>query len=239
MKNKKSLYGWSVAVFLAVTTLHLVCHGLEHPEWAAWTKPLLMPSLALVTFARLRLAGLSSEPRAKAVIAALLCGAAGDIFLMSGGEAMFIAGLLAFLAGHVSYFLSMPYSVLRKPLSSPTDFIFLFAFLILGGVVFTVLKGMSPGNWLLVGLYAMVFPFMAGLSLFCVKSSKKYWLTALGYLLFAFSDSLVAMACFTGEHVPLHGLIVMSTYILAQALISKSLTDALAETRGLHGGSDS
>lgn len=230
MKNKKSLYGWSVAVFLAVTTLHLVCHGLEHPEWAAWTKPLLMPSLALVTFARLRLAGLSSEPRAKAVIAALLCGAAGDIFLMSGGEAMFIAGLLAFLAGHVSYFLSMPYSVLRKPLSTPMDFVSLFAFILLAGVVFTVLKSMSPGNWLLIGLYAMVFPFMAILSLLCVKTSKKYWLTALGYLLFAFSDSLVAMEHFTSGHLPLHGLIVMSTYILAQVIISKSLTDSLAES---------
>lgn len=230
MKNNKSLYRWSVAAFLLVTTLHLVCHGLEHPEWAAWTKPLLMPSLALVTFARLRLSGFSAKPSAKAIIAALLCGTVGDILLMFGGDAMFIAGLLAFLAGHVFYFLSMPYSVLRKPLSSPTDFIFLFAFLILGGVVFAVLKGMSPGNWLLIGLYAMVFPFMASLSLLCVKTSKKYWLTALGYLLFAFSDSLVAMEHFTSGHLPLHGLIVMSTYILAQVIISKSLTDSLAES---------
>lgn len=58
------------------------------------TKPLLMPLLAVY-------AALRGAPRL--LIAAVLCGWAGDTLLLSDADPAFLAGMAAFAAGHVCY----------------------------------------------------------------------------------------------------------------------------------------
>uniref|UniRef100_A0AAU2VCH6 Lysoplasmalogenase n=1 Tax=Streptomyces sp. NBC_00003 TaxID=2903608 RepID=A0AAU2VCH6_9ACTN len=57
-------------------------------------KPLLMPLLAGHVYAR-------GGPRL--LVAALLCGWGGDVFLLSGADAAFLLGMGCFAAGHVCY----------------------------------------------------------------------------------------------------------------------------------------
>lgn len=83
-----------LAAFIAVAVVDLagLLAGAGTVHLVA--KPLLMPLLAACAAAR-------GGPRL--LVAALLCGWAGDVLLMPESDAAFLAGMACFAAGHVCY----------------------------------------------------------------------------------------------------------------------------------------
>jgi uncharacterized membrane protein YhhN len=152
------------------------------------------------------------------VVAALALGLVGDIALMLAApdavDAAFIAGLTAFLLGHVAYLVAFArVGVHLLPL--------LAGLLVAGGVGGLVLPAVlrrvrDDGGPPLVGAvagYALAVGATTALA-----SGTQLVLCALGGLLFLVSDALIARGRFVAA-VPRGALLVASTYHLAQFAI--------------------
>ena len=219
-------------LFLVPAALNLSGQLLGSYVMTDLSKPLLMPLLALSVWLLMKDHGVRG-PRVKTIILALLFGAIGDVLLMVGGTGWFLAGMLAFLIGHVFYFCSIPAPWKVKGISGKIFSLLLLACLIAGVVS---LAGKFPVEGFMktaVTLYACAFAFLIHACIVAAVDRKcpLYFLVALGFAVFAFSDTFVAIGAFTDLRVPQRGFIVMSTYILAQAVVAFTL--AFEEVREL------
>lgn len=219
-------------LFLVPAALNLSGQLLGSNVMTDLSKPLLMPLLALSVWLLMKDHGVRG-PRVKTIILALLFGAIGDVLLMVGGTGWFLAGMLAFLIGHVFYFCSIPAPWKVKGISGKIFSLLLLACLIAGVVS---LAGKFPVEGFMktaVTLYACAFAFLIHACIVAAVDRKcpLYFLVALGFAVFAFSDTFVAIGAFTDLRVPQRGFIVMSTYILAQAVVAFTL--AFEEVREL------
>lgn len=188
------------------------------------SKPLLMPLLALSVFILAKEHDIRDR-RVKLIVLALLFGALGDTLLMAGGGGWFISGMFAFLIGHILYFSVLPSPWKVKGLSGTILSLLLLAVLLTGVLT---LAGRFPAEGVMgisVKVYACAFAFLIHASVIAAIDRRRplYFLTALGFMVFAFSDTFVAIGAFTDLKIPYHGLIVMSTYMAAQMLVSLSL----------------
>lgn len=188
------------------------------------SKPLLMPLLALSVFILAKEHDIRDR-RVKLIVLALLFGALGDTLLMAGGGGWFISGMFAFLIGHILYFSALPSPWKVKGLSGTILSLLLLAVLLTGVLT---LAGRFPAEGVMgisVKVYACAFAFLIHASVIAAIDRRRplYFLTALGFMVFAFSDTFVAIGAFTDLKIPYHGLIVMSTYMAAQMLVSLSL----------------
>lgn len=188
------------------------------------SKPFLMPLIAVAVYFLMKEHDVRGG-RVTRIILALLFGAVGDILLMLNGAGAFMAGMAAFFVGHVLYFSVLPSPWKVKGVSGT-----ILSILLLAGLVLAVIT--LAGKFSLKGLmrvavivYACAFAFLIQASIVAAIDRRKpfYLLTALGFAIFAFSDSFVAIGAFTDMKIPHHGFIVMSTYIAAQALVAFSL----------------
>lgn len=219
-------------LFLVPAALNLSGQLLGSNVMTDLSKPLLMPLLALSVWLLMKDHGVRG-PRVKTIILALLFGAIGDVLLMVGGTGWFLAGMLAFLIGHVFYFCSIPAPWKVKGISGKIFSLLLLACLIAGVVS---LAGKFPVEGFMktaVTLYACAFAFLIHACIVAAVDRKcpLYFLVAIGFAVFAFSDTFVAIGAFTDLRVPQRGFIVMSTYILAQAVVAFTL--AFEEVREL------
>ena len=219
-------------LFLVPAALNLSGQLLGSNVMTDLSKPLLMPLLALSVWLLMKDHGVRG-PRVKTIILALLFGAIGDVLLMVGGTGWFLAGMLAFLIGHVFYFCSIPAPWKVKGISGKIFSLLLLACLI---AVVVSLAGKFPVEGFMktaVTLYACAFAFLIHACIVAAVDRKcpLYFLVALGFAVFAFSDTFVAIGAFTDLRVPQRGFIVMSTYILAQAVVAFTL--AFEEVREL------
>ncbi|MGN0202298.1 MAG: aldehyde dehydrogenase family protein [Candidatus Cryptobacteroides sp.] len=211
--------------FFGLATLIDLLGNLCGPELLHLiAKPLLMSSLALCVLLYLKKNAVFTS-RHCTLIAALLFGCAGDILLMFPSGNCFLAGMGAFFAGHVFYYCTLP-----CPFRGRTGLEKILSLLILAAIIAGIVSLASvfkvPGFMgICVTAYSCAFAFLIHASLMAAwrNRSRKYVLTALGFLIFAVSDSMVAAANFTDFRLPCHGFWVMSTYILAQFIVSMSL----------------
>ncbi len=189
------------------------------------SKPLIVPSLALFCWTLLKSYGISGL-RVTTLISALTFGAIGDILLMFDGQAAFLAGLTAFLIGHIFYLVTIG-SPNKKTSGSR------FAFLGIVPVVLIFIMAMTAQLFKVKGflgmavtVYAVTFAFCinAGIHNAVIKKQCLYWITVAGYVLFVISDTILAIGKFTEIRIQANGFWVMLTYILAQFLIAISLT---------------
>ena len=218
MKCLKYLFWIPVVVNLVSVTI-----GSRVMEM--FSKPLLMPLIALAVYV------LAKEHdvrgcRLGRIITALLSGAVGDILLMIGGFGPFLAGMAAFLIGHLFYLSVLPAPWKVKGISGKVASLIFLAALLIGVLLLADLFPVEGVMAVAVKVYACAFAFLIHSSVVAAIDRKRplYLLTALGFIMFAFSDSFVAIGAFTDLDIPLHGLIVMSTYILAQMIVAFSLT---------------
>ena len=160
------------------------------------------------------------------LISALAFGTIGDIFLMFSGKGFFIAGMAAFFAGHVCYsFVLLKLLKGRKPSGNMRDLgivaVAVMAMMILMWVaakqVLSFKLDIAMG--LIVFIYALAFPANVYFSAYGTIFYKPLWITAFGYLFFAFSDGLIGLNVFRGINFDSRHLLVMLTYIVAQAMI--------------------
>ena len=209
----------SVALYLLVVALHLfACASRDRLMLRRITKCCLMPLLLLnyVVFAAV------ASPL---VVAAILCGFVGDVFLLFRPRRWsFPAGILSFAAGHVFYIVRF----LKGVTISPAWYVCVVLGLI--GLLSTVLlmrylwkglpKKLRPPSF----LYMLIIASMASCAVLFAfyGASTLRGLAAIGGLIFVVSDSTLSIDAF---HHPVRyrNVIVMSTYIAAQTMIVTSL----------------
>ena len=226
---KANTRSWIVpACFFAVAALvNLVARALGNGPVAAMVKPALLPLIALTSVAAA--GGLGSKTLRLLVIAQLL-GCAGDIFLISSDFLPFACGLGCFLAGHVFYCINFG-ARSWKGLSLGQ---WALAVVVMALAVAGLLMGIGVTGTFLVPfavygfmLMLLIFSGLAGV-LRGLKNPATWWILTIGGILFAFSDSLIAVQTFHGATVLLEFL-VMLTYIAAQCLLAWGAVKLSAE----------
>lgn len=205
---------WLV-LFVLVSIAELVSVTFGYPQVHTITKPIILPML-IAYFTT------SVQHRNKYFYAALIFCWAGDVLLMFAGEKFFIFGLVAFLTGHVLYVVS--YRQMRNAsgngLLQTQKLRFSFPIALAGTGLVVILFPYLGGLKIPVMIYALVITVMSMQALFRYgfTNSKSFYLVFIGALFFMLSDSLLAINKFMNP-LPLASLAVMTTYILAQALI--------------------
>ena len=202
------LYAIAVAAVLTGLLLDLT------PLYIA-AKTLLMPAL-LLYFAALTKAYSSWRIY---VVMALLFSWAGDVFLISSD--WFIAGLVAFLIAHVFYIIAYHKTGAASGELRTLD---ILKFAVYGvALIWLIYPGL--GDLLIpVLIYALV---LLGMGVWAHKrrgatSIVSFRLVAVGAILFAFSDGLIAVNKFAYT-IPAERMLVMSIYMAAQYLIVQGL----------------
>lgn len=203
--------------FILLSVLHLLFIGLHLDSWVNISKTLLIPLLIIVTFSQ------NTFKTKRLLISALGWSWLGDVLLIFAphNDLFFIAGLASFLLAHVFYV------ILFIKQDKQSDFlwkqwlpaflgvfIYLFIFLTL---LFPYLKEMK----LPVIIYSLVISTMflfAYKGLFQWHSPCKKWVL-LGAIFFLMSDSILAFNKFHTS-IPLSGVWIMMTYLLAQGSIT-------------------
>ena len=211
-------------LFLLPVVANLIGQWIGNHTMTVLSKPLLMPLLALSVYLLLKEHDVRGR-RVLTIVLALLFGALGDILLMVHGDGWFLAGMVAFLVGHILYFSSIPAPWKVKGITGKILSLLLLTSLL---VLVILLAGKFPVEGpmrIAVNVYASAFAFLIYACIVAAIDRRKplYFLTALGFATFSFSDIFVAIGAFTNMAVPHRGFIVMSTYVLAQAIVAFSL----------------
>jgi len=191
-----------------------------------FTKPLLMPILLALFLLNAK----NNPSREKLfLIGALIFSLAGDVFLMFRREDLFVFGLASFLIGHIAYILSFNgrikaahVSLVQKILTSLPFIVFVLAFL---WILHPYIVGKPETEPLFapVSVYASVIALMGFTSFLRKKgvSDFGFWAVFGGAVLFMISDSCIAINKFImDEQMPYKGLVIMSTYGIAQYLMT-------------------
>ncbi len=225
MSSCKYQLDLALGIFILASVLNLAGNFVGCTILSICSKPFIVPSLAVLCWFLLKREGISGS-RAATLVSALAFGAAGDILLMFDGQATFLAGLAAFLMGHVFYLVTI-----GVPHDVPSDHHFALRVIVPVALIFIMamtaqlfkVKGLLG---MAVTLYAVAFAFCinAGIHNAVFNRQRLYWITVIGYVLFVVSDTILATGKFTGIKIPASGFFVMLTYILAQFLIAVSLT---------------
>lgn len=181
------------------------------------TKLLLMPLLALwLLFA--------TNPTPHAITLGLLCGFLGDLLLLAAAKKsfFFVVGSSFFAAGHVLYAIYF----LTHLGAAPSFGLIAFGALLYALYIALLLRRLRKGEiggkmQVLAASYLAVISFMSLCAfLFAVTNgSIWHWMVFAASLLFLFSDSVLAYDKYY-KKLKFRYLIVMSTYILAQAGIT-------------------
>ncbi|XP_067830450.1 lysoplasmalogenase TMEM86A-like isoform X4 [Heptranchias perlo] len=162
------------------------------------------------------------RPYSQKILPGLLFSALGDVFLTWGDQGFFVHGMLMFGISHVLYTCAFG----LRPLK-----LWIALFLLLLGAIFymgvyTYLEG--PMVYALAG-YVLVLGVMSwrAIARACCSSYDWSWgrgCTATGAVVFIISDLILAVDkfCFALPHAR---AVIMSTYYIAQMLISLSVVD--------------
>ncbi|MFF0436747.1 lysoplasmalogenase [Streptomyces sp. NPDC004327] len=164
----------------------------------AVAKSLLMPLLAAY-------AGSRGAPAP--LLAALLCGWAGDVLLLSNADGAFLAGMAAFAAGHVCYLV-----LFGRGRTSPL--LGLGYGVVLGVTVAALWPDLPADLRIPVAGYSLLLTTTA------YRSSSFGGAAGAGGALFLLSDTLIATGIAGRPQLPAPGFWVMLTYIVAQYLLT-------------------
>ncbi|MFE5715211.1 lysoplasmalogenase [Streptomyces sp. NPDC056501] len=168
-------------------------------------KPLLMPLLAAFAITR-------GAP--KLLVAALLFGWGGDVFLLSDADWAFLVGMGSFAAGHVCYLV-----LFGRRRTSP----------LLGAGYAAALVGTVALLWpdLPADLRIPVAGYSLLLAAMAYRASSLGLLAGLGGALFLLSDTLIATGVAEWPQLPAPDFWVMLTYIAAQYLLAAGVLAAM------------
>ncbi|WNF26326.1 lysoplasmalogenase [Streptomyces sp. C11-1] len=176
-------------------------------------KPLLMPLLA-------GYAALRGAPRL--LVAALLFGWGGDVFLLADNELAFLCGMGSFAVGHVCYLRLFGRDRARAPLATAIGYLLVLA-------VFLVLIWPDIPAGLRIPLtgYSLLLTAMAW------RAGVFGPYAAAGGALFLISDALIATGIAEWPQLPAPDFWVMLTYIAAQSLLTLGVLTKGAAGRGI------
>ena len=211
-------------LFFCVSVMHLVACYRRYPKLRSATKVLLIPLLCALY------CSIAQEIRLL-VIAALLFGWIGDVFLLLKGKQRFmLLGIVAFAFGHICY-IAATLTSYRAPLRA-VNLLIPIALCVLW-MVFVSLKLLpsAPKSLRMPGFcYALLLSGTCLSALYQSLSTQKdaFLIAFIGGLFFIISDTILTGQEFRRELK--HGnFYVMLTYIIAQTL----LVIGLAQTGGV------
>lgn len=164
-------------------------------------KPLLMPLLAAYVAAR-------RGPRL--LIAALLLGWGGDVFLLSSHDGAFLAGMGCFAVGHLCYLTLFGRRRTRVDLALAYG-------LVLAVTLALLWPGLPAELRVPVAVYSLLLAAMA------YRASGLGVLAGAGGALFLLSDTLIATGIADRPRPPGVDLWIMLTYLAAQALLAAGI----------------
>ncbi|MFF3980184.1 lysoplasmalogenase [Streptomyces sp. NPDC001828] len=171
-------------------------------------KPLLMPLLAAHVYAR-------GGPRL--LVAALLCGWGGDVFLLSDADPAFLLGMGCFAAGHVCYLVLFGRGRTHPGLGAAYG-------IALVATVAALWPDLPAGLRIPVAGYSLLLTAMA------YRASRPGPLVGLGGALFLLSDTLIATGVADWPQPPRPDFWIMLTYLGAQALLAQAYRDESSRT---------
>ena len=155
------------------------------------------------------------------MIAGLLFSWAGDVVLelSKNNDSLFIVGLACFLLAHIMY-LTVFFLTPGKNSILNNRIYLLIPVLIYGIVLLSCLYADLAGMRLPVILYTIVILSMLAGALNRIEKVKKvsFYLVLAGAILFVISDSVIAFNKFVHQFDS-SGIVIMSTYVIAQYLI--------------------
>ncbi|WUD76078.1 lysoplasmalogenase [Streptomyces sp. NBC_00510] len=195
----------ALAVFAVVAVVHLAAQLAGSVTADHLTKPVLVPLLAVC-------AALRSGPRL--LVAALLCGWAGDVLLQLDGDASFLAGMGAFAAGHVCYLTLFAargaFTDRRRAAVTAAGYAVAWV-----AALVVVWPGLPSGLRIPVAAYSLLLTAMAaGAAALGPRA------TAVGGALFLLSDTLLAIRLADLPQLPAADFWIMLTYLGAQFLLA-------------------
>lgn len=186
---------------LVVSVIHLGAILLGQNDIVAWTKPLLMPALAI------GLIWAAPQRRSPAVLLgalALFLSWVGDVTLR-----WFVVGLIFFLLAHIVYLVLFVSRLTARRMPW-----WAVAYLVWLGVLLVMLAPHTGSLLIPVIAYGVVLSAMAAFASRCNR-----WV-AVGGALFVVSDSILAIDRFLpNAGIPLADAVIMVTYLAAQTLI--------------------
>lgn len=190
-------------------------------------KPAIMIMLGLHYW---RMQREENQVLSRSVLLAIIFSCCGDTLLMlqNKNENFFMYGLGAFLVAHIFYMLAY-----RQHQSADTSnelqglqkIRYAFPIILSGTGLVVILYSRLGGMKIPVLIYAIILTGMvlAALFRFGKTSSSSFALVFGGAILFMISDSLIAINKFL-EPLPMAGVWIMVTYIVAQYLIVTGLS---------------
>jgi uncharacterized membrane protein YhhN len=198
-----------LAAFAAATAADLISLAADHAGGHPVAKPLLMPLLAAWTAVR-------GAPRL--LVAALLCGWAGDTLLLFDADPAFLAGMASFAAGHVCYL------ALFRRYGPPRARGALLAPCYAAALITTVVllwPDLPAGLRVPVACYSTLLTAMA-----YTAATRLGPVAGLGGALFLLSDTLIATGVAHWPQPPRPDFWIMLTYAAAQFLLARGALDA-------------
>ncbi len=203
-----------VIAFIIVFAVNLYADKKENQKLKVLTKPLLVPLIILFYL-------ISATSINWLIVTALFFGFIGDFSLLWGSNKIFFAvGLVSFLVGHVFYIIAFVQSIQYFEIVPTWFFLFLIPYILYSYSFIRILKPNLKSATIPVIIY------MCAISMMSFTSACRVWngfnlqfmLTFVGSLFFIASDSVLSFNSFN-EPSKNYEVIIMFTYVLAQALI--------------------
>tara|TARA_B100000767_G_scaffold274761_1_gene308804 strand:- start:1500 stop:2165 length:666 start_codon:yes stop_codon:yes gene_type:complete len=206
---KKAAY-----LFWTIGLAHVFFQYTHQEVWISFTKPLLMPLLAIFY---------CQKNSKKIFLVALLFSWVGDLLLMGEGYLFFLSGILSFWVAQLLYLY-----FINKEIELPLNKFFsskkgLVSLLLFGGYFLGTISllGSKLGTLTIpVSGYAFTLATIGAVAmlLWMTKKNTKTFALLAGVVLFILSDSMIAFNTFYFKE-NIFGFWVMATYIPAQFLI--------------------
>lgn len=200
--------------FLAVCAADLVAVLADSGTAHLVAKPLLMPLLAGYAAAR-------RGPRL--LVAALLLGWGGDVFLLADADIAFLVGMGCFAAGHVCYL-----RLFGRARSALLPGIAYAA--VLAVFITLIWPGLPAALRIPLAGYSLLLTAMA------YRSGVLGRYAAAGGALFLLSDGLIATGIADWPQLPALDFWIMLTYVAAQLLLTLGVLAPGARRAGASGG---
>ena len=194
------------AVFFCFAVLFIATLNLAPYPFGYLTKTIPILSLAVLAFADI------PGRKGKLIVVGLLFSGVGDILLELDGVGLFVYGLGAFLIAHLFYIIAF----IRKPEISRSRLPVPLAICVYGVIMGVVLFPHLGDMLIPVAVYLLI---ILGMGISAALGTTNHSLVVVGAALFILSDSLIAINRFLVP-VPLSGLLIMTTYYIAQFLIT-------------------
>ena len=198
-----------LAAFVLAAVAELVSVAVDARTGQLLAKPLLMPLLAAYVAAR-------GGPRL--LVAALLLGWGGDVFLLFPADGAFLAGMGCFAAGHVCYLALFGRRRTRVSLGVGYALALVVTLALLW-------SGLPAELRVPVAVYSLLLAAMAYLA------SALGALAGAGGALFLLSDTLIALGVAGRPEPPAADLWIMITYLAAQALLTAGILTGRPRTQ--------